>query len=642
MIRETDRLNDTGRLRRCLASRHILWWAPLLAVLLCLGALDQGLQIDDYAHRVALQGIEGFEGAERAFWRLFAFADDDATIDMAIEVGSWPWWTGEELRLAFLRPVSGFSHWLDYQLWPDSPWAMHLHSLMWLAGVVGLAGLLYRALETTPWVAGLATLLFAFDEAHAVPAVWIANRNALLAGFFGILALLAHHRWRQGWRSGVVASCGCLLLAVYANEGAVAVGAYMLAYALCLESGPWRRRWLSLLPAASVGIAWWTTYKLMGYGTRGSAVYIDPGTDPGRFLVAVGERAPWLLLGQWTPIPADSQCLMNADARRLGWLAAIAVCALLAVSLRSLWRRDRLARFWALGMVLSTVPVCATFPSNRLLMFVGLGAFGLLARAWLEVRGGLTASPPSTLPSTLGPASQGTSSPALERLRRGVIAGCLGAHLVLAPVQLWILVGQQQGFFQSFDQAAASIPRDPALAGQELVLINAPSAFIVGFGFLTLATEGGVMPRRLRLLVSSIHSVAVQRPDARTLVLRPAGGLLLPPGDGADQGLSLATFDTRYFYQLLDLLFRDVEPPFRVGDQTHLQGLDIEVIETVDGRASAIRYRFESPLEDAGRRWISWQGDRFVPFTVPAVGQGLTVPAVGPLLTGRREVTSAP
>jgi hypothetical protein len=125
-------------------------------------------------------------------------------------------------------------------------------------------------------------------------------------------------------------------------------------------------------------------------------------------------------------------------------------------------------------------------------------------------------------------------------------------------------------------------------------------------------------------------------------VLRPAGGLLLPPGDGAEQGLSLATFDTRYFYQLLDLLFRDAELPWRVGDQMHLQGLDIEVLETVDGRASAIRYRFDSPLEDAGRRWISWQGDRFVPFTVPAIGQGLTVPEVGPLLKGRRELPQVP
>ncbi len=601
------------RLRRALASRHLIWLASLLAVLLCHRALDHGLQIDDYAHRVALQGVEGFEGVERPFWRLFAFADDSLDTEAAIETGSWPWWTDDQLRLAFLRPVSGFSHWLDYQLWPESAWAMHLHSLFWLALVVAMVGVLYRQLETTPWVAGLATLLFAFDEAHAVPAAWIANRNALLAAFFGCLSLWTHHRWRQGWRPGVVVSCASLLLAVGSNEGAVAVGAYMLAYALCLETGPWRRRLISLVPAGALGLSWWVVYKLLGYGTRGSAVYIDPGTDPGRFLSAVVERGPWLLLGQWTPIPADLPTLMSADARRFGWLLAVVVCSLLATLFLGLWRHDRLARFWTLGMALSIAPVCATFPSNRLLMFVGVGAMGLLARAWLDVRLRLA------------------SSGAAERRgswRRWAMTGWLGVHLLLAPLLLWTVVGQQKAFFEIFDRAVASLPSDPALQDQELILVNAPSAFVVGYGFLTWATDGHAMPSRMRLLVSSIHSVEVQRPDEQTLIIRPAGGLLPPPGGGEGFGLELAAFDNRYFFQLLDLLFRDHEPQFRVGEQIDLGGLEIEITEVMKGRAAAIRFRFESPLEDSGRRWVSWQGDRFAPFPLPGVGQGVTVPAV--------------
>lgn len=611
-----DPASLASRLRRVLASHHLIWLAPLLAVLLCHQALDYGLQIDDHAHRVALQGVDGFEGVERPFWRLFAFADDSLDTDLAVEMGSWPWWTSEELRLAFLRPVSGFSHWLDYRLWPDSPWAMHVHSLLWLALVVAMVGILYRQLETTPWVAGLATLLFAVDEAHAVPAAWIANRNALLAAFFGCLSLWAHHRWRQGWRPGVVVSCGALLLAVGSNEGAVAVGAYLSAYALCLESGPWRRRGLSLLPAASLGIGWWMIYKLLGYGTRGSAVYIDPGHDPGRFLSALIERAPWLLLGQWTPFPADLPTLMSADARRFGWLLAVLICGLLSVLLWGLWQRDRLARFWAFGMALSIVPVCATFPSNRLLLFVGVGAMGLLARAWLDVRRRLASSP---------------RGERRGRWHRRVMAGWLSMHLLLAPCLLWAAVGQQRAFFEIFDRAVASLPSDQDLQGQELVLVNAPSAFVVGYGFLTWATQGHAMPSRIRLLVASIHSVEVQRPDEHSLIVRPTGGLLLPPGDGSHLGLDLAPFDNRYFFQLLDLLFRDHEPPFRLGERVRLGGLDIEVIEVTDGRAAAMRFRFASPLEEVTRRWMSWQGDRFVPFELPAVGQEIIVPAVAPL-----------
>lgn len=605
-------------LRRALASRHLIWLAPLLAVLLCHQALDQGLQIDDYAHRAALVGVEGFEDFERPFWRLFSFAEGGADVQKAIEMGSWPWWSTDDLVLSFLRPVSGFSHWLDYQLWPHSPWAMHAHSLFWFALLVGATAVLYRQLDETPWVAGLAALLFAFDEAHAVPAAWIANRNALLAGFFGVLVLLAHHRWRQGWKPGVGWACVALLIALGANEGAVAVGAYLLAYALCFESGPLKGRWLSLLPTATLGAIWWIAYKWMGFGTRGSAVYIDPGTDPGRFVQAVWERIPWLLLGQWTALPADLPGLMSAETRQASWLAAIVCCALLASLLIGVCRRDRRARFWALGMGLSLLPICATFPSNRLLIFVGLGGMGLLSRAWFDVRNRL-ADP------------EGSNEWRFVRtMRHGLMGSWVAVHLLLSPWLLSGVIEQQKAFFSVFDQAVASLPEDQALVEQDLVLVSAPSSFIVGYGILRRASEGATLPRRLRLLTSSIHGVEVERLDARTLVLRPAGGLLLPPGSGRQMGLEVPPVDVRYFFQVLDLLFRDEEPPFQVGDEVQLKGLDIRVTEVIDGRPGAIRYRFDRPLDDPTLRWVAWQNGRFAPFELPDVGQQLTLPAMAP------------
>ena len=42
--------------------------------------------------------------------------------------------------------------------------------------------------------------------------------------------------------------------------------------------------------------------------------------------------------------------------------------------------RDRVARFWGLGLVLSLVPIGAVGPENRLLGFVGLGSMALLAQ----------------------------------------------------------------------------------------------------------------------------------------------------------------------------------------------------------------------------------------------------------------------
>ena len=42
-------------------------------------------------------------------------------------------------------------------------------------------------------------------------------------------------------------------------------------------------------------------------------------------------------------------------------------------------RRDRTARFLALGMIFGLLPSTGTFPANRLLTFVGFGAMGLLS-----------------------------------------------------------------------------------------------------------------------------------------------------------------------------------------------------------------------------------------------------------------------
>ncbi len=66
------------------------------------------------------------------------------------------------------------THWIDYQLWPDSPLLMHAHSLIWLGLAAATAAFLYRRFEPSA-TAGLAVLLFAIDDAHIMPAMWLAN-----------------------------------------------------------------------------------------------------------------------------------------------------------------------------------------------------------------------------------------------------------------------------------------------------------------------------------------------------------------------------------------------------------------------------------------------------------------------------------
>ena len=111
-------------------------------------------------------------------------------------------------------------------VWPHSAFLMYVHSFAWLGGLVAVATFIFRRVLGTTWVAGLAALLFAVDDAHGFPAAWLANRKTLIGAFFGILALIAHDRWRRGeWRIGSLVAPLSLLLGLLAKESVAGVGA---------------------------------------------------------------------------------------------------------------------------------------------------------------------------------------------------------------------------------------------------------------------------------------------------------------------------------------------------------------------------------------------------------------------------------
>ena len=395
--------------------RHPLQLA-LLAFLLTSPALTAGWIIDDYYHRAALQALPDLPELARSPAEMFAFVGDRWTMPSA----ALPWWSDAQLRLAFFRPVTGLTHWLDLRLWPDSAPLMHAQSLLWLALLVFLAARLYRQLSpfapTVPLgVAGLAGLLFALDHGHAVPAAWIANRNALLAAAFSLAALTSYDRHRrEAWAPGAWWTPLLLLAGVLSGEGAVGCGAYLLAYALLLDQGPLRSRLWALAPSTLVGVVWWLTYKWMGYGASHSTVYIDPGTQPDRFLGALLERIPVLLWGQWSFPPADVYNALSQQAAAWALGGAVAFTVLLLWLLTPLLKESALARFYGAGMLLSMVPACATFPAMRLLVLPSFGAMGLMALF---------------LCRTFGRRSR--------HVRREAAFFFLGVHIFFAPVSRW-------------------------------------------------------------------------------------------------------------------------------------------------------------------------------------------------------------
>jgi hypothetical protein len=603
--------------------------AALLAVLLTLPSLSLGLIQDDLSLYMVATGRSPEEMlGERAPWDLFRFYGDPETVQRMREQGFAPWWTSDELRLAFFRPLSSLWHQLDFELFGLTAWPQHLGSVLAYGASVLAVGFALRRLEPSepgpaaksaaprateaartvdlrqrvaseggkhepsepgpaaksaaprateaartvdlrqrvaseggghaseggthepdPSVAGLATVLWAIDDAHGMPVGWLANRNAVLAWGLGALALALHDRWRRdGWGPGVVLAPLVAALALGAGETALGAWAYLLAYALLIERGPWLARAASVLPYGLVFLAWRAIYALGGYGTGGSSFYVDPGDDAGAFLAVLPERLVTLLAAQLGPLPADLLLILPAAGRPIFLGLALATLLAAGAALAPILRRDERARFWALGMALACVPMAATWPSERLLGFVGLGAFALIARVLLDV-------------------------------------GMAAVLLPLRSIAVAVPDAQQRA-------AADSLPE---MEGRELVVVVAPDWFVPAFGSVHYFLRGGAPGRGLRILATTRGPFEATRLDEHTLELTSPAGFLDDP---------------------LAAVVRDA--PLRPGEQLTVGSWDISVLETDgEGHPTRLRFRSPTPLDDPERIWTTWDGKELVPFTLP-------------------------
>jgi len=568
-----------------------------LAMLLTLPAVGIGWQFDDHFHRVTMIGHEAV-----ATPPLEVFSDlrrGPHVLREYIEMGLFPWWTPPDFRLAFFRYLSAASMWLDYRLWPGLPVVMHLHSLAWYGLLVVAATLLYRRLLGAGWWAGLAALCYAVDDAHVLPAAWLANRNALLATTFGILSLWSFDAARKhGSRRAAVMSPLWLGLGLCSGEAALAAVGYLAAYALFLDPARWRRRLAALTPHLTILAVWAIAYRALGFGTHGSDFYLDPIDQPAAFLSALAARAPVLLLGQWTPVPADWAVMVPSVAYPVFFIAGLVVAVLLGVLFAPLVRTRARAGFWLIGMLLALVPVSAVEPANRNLLFVGLGAMGLLAEL---VRGLREAH-------NWVPHRRAWLVPA-----RGMVAGLMVSHLLLAPLVSPALAYTLKPLGDPMIEALSAVPDDPAIAEQDLVLVNPPDYLFLATPIGTLKILAGrPYPRRLRGLVSGTSPVEVTRTDERSLRIRTPDGIY----GGA-----------------LGRLFRSRRDPMHAGQRFDVGGMHVEIVRTDSaGAPLEFAFTFAVPLEDPSLRWLQWRGGGYEPFVPPPVGKSVSLPAAfGPM-----------
>jgi hypothetical protein len=571
-------------------------FAAALTLLLTLPALNNGWMLDDYYHRTVLLGTSRFRdlfGPPEEMFRFFRGGPSRTTAVM--DLGFFPWWTFPGLKAEFCQVLTVPTHQLDYWLWQGSPHLMHAHSLVWLAALVAAVAWLYRQILGPTWVAGAAALLFAVDDARGACAGFLANRNVLVAGFFGALAVAAHHAWRERGRGPALVLAPLLLAAsLFAKEEGIGTCAYLAAYGLWLDRSGWKRGSLALAPYLGVVLLWRSVRAQWGYGVADMGLYVDPLTDPGPFARAVVSRLPPLLLGQWGFPPSDITAFLGPTARALHWWAAVVFLTVLFVLLSPLLRQDRRARFWATGMVLAAIPVCATFPMNRLLTFPGIGAFGLLAQF---------------LGLALGNAQGRTASLWWRRPAVALAWALLVIHGVLAPLALPVRAANPLGPKSVERRFYVPPSLAPSEEGQTVVVVNAPSPVHACCLPLVQDLNHAAVPRHTRVLAPAFPAVTIRRVDDRSLAIRPEGGYLRWP---------------------MDRIFRSEQRPLRLHEKIVLSGMSVEVTELTEaGDPAEALFRFDVPLEDRAFRWLCYRDKGYELFRPPDLGETVEV-RVGP------------
>lgn len=531
-----------------------------------LPTLDIGLQADDFviAQRVQAHPFDAFRfmpgGPETMAMR---------------ERGILNWSASHDLKLHLLRPLSSLSHALDFMLWPNAAWLMHLENVLLYAALVWAATVLYAELLGSAAGARIAALFYAFSPAHATSVGWISSRNTLLTALFGMLCLLLFVRAKDRWS---VLPLSVHALALLAGEAATAVIALLLCYTSLLAPGSWRSRALRLLPHLLLCVCYLLIYVKLEYGAAHSGMYLDgiqhPWTLVHNFLVAVPRYLQSSLL---LPI-AGLSGLLPSGLWLLVLFACVTLAALMPWVVPSL-HAHRSARFFALTALVSIAPLSSVMPQDRLGFFVDFGCCGLL--------GVCLAADDYAL------------------LRRSIPGALFQLHTSCAVVAFVPLAFVCRSPLIGGAPTAINHALTDANANQmdhrDVVVLNAPIEPTVTSALAERARDGSAMPRSLRALYVGGAAYEVCRIDDHTLDLRVARGC---------------------FRTALERLARDPgEQAFAPGDTELTAAFTARVLD-VDSRGAPLRVRFsfDSPLDDPRWLWLRLDGKHALPWTPPTIG----------------------
>jgi hypothetical protein len=612
-------------MKQVLEHRFLPMILAAAAFIIMLPAVKSGLMMDDLLQRPAQLKPDripsrlydtslvprNYGKLSTVLFDLFGFNRKKENLKLAKDYGTLPWWVSSNLKGSLWRPLTAFTHWLDYRLFPNSPVLMHIHNIMWFAAIVFLTALVYRSLIGPGWVAGFAALLFLLDKDTYFPTMFVANRGFIVSLFFGLACLYMFHKWRSTKSLfAAILSHLFLVMSLLSNEAGVSTFAFLLAYVLIFEQTSLFRRILSLLPFIFTIVLWRIIYDLLGYGVSEMGGYIDPGNEPLRFINQLSERALILLGSQISGLPPDTLFLLNDSLRTAIFIFYVVFFVVALIVFLPLLKKDKTARFWFAAFIFAVVPASTVTPTGKNLGFAAVGAFGLIA---IFIAGLFTKA--SWMPKS-----------SFYRVPAWSMCVILIFAHILSAIAGRIIASSMGPFAYNTLGHIIDIPPSPNISNQNVIVINTPCQLLLSYTPFYRAYYGESIPKTFRTLALGGEGLEVTRTDERTLVVKCASSNIF--SNDQNSPLHFANL-----FGVLNSLFIG-DQSYEKGEKQILKNLMVEILAVDSHRLpSEIAFRFETSLDDPAFYWLwfDWTSFSYKQFRLPQIGQTVSIPGPPPV-----------
>ncbi len=583
-------LLPTFRLRRWRLVAVILF-----GLVLHVPTLNMGFFADDYSQQLILQGLADHPTMRP--WSLYDFGETPRPPDSTFESGAFPWWSSNDWKGRFFRPLTSMTLWLDHAMFGGWALGYHLTSLVWYVALLVLTYNLYKSLGLSETAALAALLIFGAMDSSLLPVGWPANRNSLVETVFLVGAILILSRFSGNGRwMALTAAVFLGVLACLSKESGVAAFVLIVVYLHGLRRtsaalAPARWVWTATFVCAALALAHLTLFVSAGFGTN-TTFYPMPWQHPLAYaerLFTLGAIAPMSFIGMF---PTDFLSLQPQYA-----LPAALLCLVPGVVLcRTIWNHVKgfpSTWFWIAWIAVTLLPQGAPPTSDRLLFQSSIGAAALLGLFLTSVW-------------------ERRAAESIARPRKFLPALIAVGVLVVSPLSL-LFAGATVHYLaaQSRESLLAADLGDPALGRRDIFLLQAPSDMVTALALAVWAVDRGEVNVRAWPMQLGGRPLRWTRIDERTFDLETLGKPFLT-----------------HMFENVFLTSNDAPPVARTW-QTALFAVDA----MDSGPAGFRRFRVRCPaaLEDPHYRFLCVDGNGgLAPVSPPTVGESLDIPAVAP------------